>query len=152
MYYILLVQTFGHDFLSGVLDITSSVKTITEGNDMRRMYQSKMYQVNGTSALASYKPAFKVIEGGAKKGSVAPQLEEVSYVKALTNKEAFIAGLIVTPITSTCMTSYPTRAAATFLPRLPMFQEPLSFGVLALTSTAQPFQEPLRASLLPQVC
>ena len=56
---------------------------------MRRMYQSKMYQVNGTSALASYKPAFKVIEGGAKKGSVAPQLEEVSYVKTLTNKEAF---------------------------------------------------------------
>ena len=53
---------------------------------MRRMYQSKMYQVNGTSALASYKPAFKVIEGGAKKG----------YVKTLTNKEAFIAGLIVT--------------------------------------------------------
>lgn len=34
---------------------------------MRRMYQSKMYQVSGTSALASYKPAFKVINGGAKK-------------------------------------------------------------------------------------
>ena len=33
---------------------------------MRRMYQSKMYQVSGTSALASYKPAFKVIEGGGK--------------------------------------------------------------------------------------
>ena len=46
----------------------------------------------------------------------------------------------------------PTRAAATFLPRLPMFQAPLSSGALALTSTAQPSQEPLRASLLPQVC
>ena len=82
--------------MSGVLDITSSVKTITEGNDMRRMYQSKMYQVSGTSALASYKPAFKVINGGAKKESVAPQREEVSYVKTLTNKEAFVAGLIIT--------------------------------------------------------
>ena len=63
---------------------------------MRRMYQSKMYQVSGTSALASYKPAFKIIEGGAKKGSVVPQRKEVSYIKALTNKEAFIAGFIVT--------------------------------------------------------
>ena len=63
---------------------------------MRRMYQSKMYQVSGTSALASYKPAFKIIEGGAKKGSVVPQRKEVSYIKALTSKEAFIAGLIVT--------------------------------------------------------
>ena len=63
---------------------------------MRHMYQSKMYQVSGTSALASYKPAFKVIEGGAKKCSVAPQQEEVSYVKTLTNKEAFVAGLIIT--------------------------------------------------------
>ena len=63
---------------------------------MRRMQQSKIQHVNFTSSLASYKPAFKVIEGGAKKGSVAPQLEEVSYVKTLTNKEAFIAGLIVT--------------------------------------------------------
>lgn len=96
MYYILLEQKFVHDFLSGVLDITSSVRTVTEGNDMRHMYQSKMYQVSGTSALASYKPAFKVIEGGAKKCSVTPQREEVSYVKALTNKEAFIAGLIIT--------------------------------------------------------
>ncbi len=54
-----------------------------------------MYQVNGTSALASYKPAFKIIEGGAKKGSVAPKLEEVSYVKTLTNSR-FYCGLIVT--------------------------------------------------------
>lgn len=63
---------------------------------MRRMYQSKMYQVSGTSALASYKPAFKVIEGGAKKGFIAPQCDDVSYVKSLTNKDVFIAGLIVT--------------------------------------------------------
>ena len=63
---------------------------------MRRMYQSKMYQVNGTSALASYRSAFKVIEGGAKKGFVVPQRKEVSYIKTLTSKESFIAGLIVT--------------------------------------------------------
>lgn len=63
---------------------------------MRRMYQSKMYQVSGTSALASYKPAFKVIEGGAKKGLIAPQCDDVSYVKSLTNKDVFIASLIVT--------------------------------------------------------
>ena len=63
---------------------------------MRRMYQSKMCQVSGTSALASYKPVFKVINGGGKKCSVTPQQEEVSYVKALTNKEAFVAGLIIT--------------------------------------------------------
>ena len=63
---------------------------------MRRMYQSKMYQVSGTSALASYKPAFKVIEGGAKKRFIAPQRDDVSYVKSLTNKDVFIAGLIVT--------------------------------------------------------
>ena len=96
MYYILLEQEFVQDFLSGMLDITSSVKTITEGNDMRRMYQSKVYQVSGTSALASYKPTFKVIEGGANKTSVTVQRNEVTYVKALTNKEAFFAGLIVT--------------------------------------------------------
>ena len=75
---------------------------------MRRMYQSKMYQVSGTSALASYKPAFKIIEGGAKKGSVVPQRKEVSYIKTLTSKEAFIAGLIIT-------TSFVLMFAVSFL-------------------------------------
>lgn len=60
--------------------------------------------------------------------------------------------LVVTSTTSVYTTSYPTRAAAIFLPRLPMYQELLNFGALALMSTAQPSQEPLRASLLPQVC
>ena len=60
--------------------------------------------------------------------------------------------LVVTSTTSVYTTSSLTGAAEIFLQRLGMFQEPLSSGALALTSTAQPSQEPLRASLLPQVC
>ncbi len=37
-----------------------------------------------------YKPAFAVIGRRCKEGSVAPKLEEVFYVKTLTNKEAYV--------------------------------------------------------------
>ena len=57
---------------------------------MRRMYQSKMYQVNGTSALASYKPAFKVIEGGANVIGKELGVDQVISDVLPSQKESYI--------------------------------------------------------------
>ena len=65
---------------------------------MKRMYQSKMYQVNGTSALAPQKPSFRIINGDAhsKKSTVqTAQYLERKAIEKLSQHEVFVLCLFV---------------------------------------------------------
>ena len=65
---------------------------------MKRMYQSKMYQVNGTSALATQRPSFRVINGDihSKKSTMqTSQCLENKVVEKLSQHEVFVLSLFV---------------------------------------------------------